>query len=62
MKHLLTVFSILFMLLPACLTAHEQARHNLDLIPKPQKVEEKEGVFKLNPETAIVSDDPFNAR
>ena len=62
MKHLLTVLSILFMLLPACLTAHEQARHNLDLIPKPQKVEEKEGVFKLNPETAIVSDDPFNAR
>lgn len=62
MKHLLTVFSLFFMLSPALLSAREQTRHSLDLIPKPQKVEIGEGVFKLNSTTAIVSDDSFNAK
>ncbi len=53
-KRITILFALLF---PIMVTA--QNGNGLNLIPLPQEVNQKEGVFKLTPETVIVSKDKF---
>ena len=48
---------LLALLFPIMVTA--QNGNGLNLIPLPQEVNQKEGVFKLTPETVIVGKDKF---